>query len=89
MKLSQPVDELGPGGFGYGLMGGEIVPEGGVGLFLFDEELDVLVEVFIDHLRVVVSDGLRFGLSGFGEDDGSVAGRDGGSELVELVVVDE
>ena len=57
--------------------------------FLLDEVFDVLVKVFSDHLSVIVVDGFLFGLYGFGKDDGSVAGGDRRSELIELVMVDE
>lgn len=57
--------------------------------FLLDEEFDVLVKVFSDHLSVIVVDGFLFGLYGFGKDDGSVAGGDRRSELIELVVMDK
>ena len=70
-------------------MRGDIVSEGGVDLFLLHKEFDVLIEVFCHHLGVGVGEGFRFGFDGFGEDDGSVAGGDGCSELVEFVVVDE
>lgn len=57
--------------------------------FLLDEEFDVLVKVFSDHLSVIVAGRLLFGLYGFGKDDGSVAGGNRRSELIELVMVDE
>ena len=66
-------------------MGGDIVAEGGVGCFLVDEEADVLVEVFCDHLGV---GDFGFVFFEFGDDDGFVPGGDGGLKVLEFVVVD-
>ena len=67
-------------------MRGDIVADSWEGLFLGDEVVDGLIEIFCNHLGVR-DDWFRF--DGSGENDGFVSCGDGSFEIFEFVMVDE